>query len=347
MVVNGATAAAASSLFGGFATTTTTTTTSAENRSISLFRSKMIEMGMRLYIVLMCLALPMALLPQRAMFRCGVISKVTMHIWALKSAEFCARWLLRIVPFVRLDAIVDPEMLAENNRNPPQPAIWCSNHQSMLDVFLLLAADLRLRGKYKRPIQVVYWKSLEDNPITKLLFTQAGFIPVAMAANKAGEDNEYDKKSFKDLLRGCKEAFANGFDVGILPEGQLNPHPEQGLLPIFGGAYTLARLSKRPIYMMAMHGANRLWHAERGMHVTDNRVQIRVYPIGRNYASADEFKSTFQAVVGTFATHGRDLPQPQLQAWLTGQAWNNQQQQQQQQNSNNNNNDNSNSTSAS
>jgi hypothetical protein len=51
--------------------------------------------------------------------------------------------------------------------------------------------------------------------------------------------------------------------------------------------------------------------------------------------------------VGTFATHGRDLPQPQLQAWLTGQAWNNQQQQQQQQNSNNNNNDNSNSTSAS
>ena len=65
-----------------------------------------------------------------------------------------------------------------------------------------------------------------------------------MTANKAGEDNEYDLKSFKALLKQAKQAFEEGFDVGILPEGQLNPHPERGLLPCFPGAYTLAWLGR-------------------------------------------------------------------------------------------------------
>jgi len=62
-----------------------------------------------------------------------------------------------------------------------------------------------------------------------MLFKMCGFFPVAMSDNGAGEQNEYDRASFKQLLKGVKKAFDEGFDIGILPEGQLNPRPEEGL----------------------------------------------------------------------------------------------------------------------
>ena len=165
---------------------------------------------------------------------------------------------------------------------------------------------------------------MEENPITKMLFRQCGFIPVDMKANAAGEDNDYDVKSFKNLLKLTKQAFDEGFDVGILPEGQLNPHPTEGLLPCFSGAYTLAKMSRRPIQMMALHGTHQLWHArpDIGMTVTGRDIAVTVYPGGgRKYESPEEFLATFQAVVGSFATTGRDLDDQELQAWLDGSKW--------------------------
>lgn len=144
-----------------------------------------------------------------------------------------------------------------------------------------------------------------------------------MTANKAGDDNDYDLASFKNLLKQSKKAFEEGFDIGILPEGQLNPNPEESLLPCFPGAFTLARMSKRPIQMMALHGTHRLWHAREdiGMTVTGREVRIRVYPQGRKYKSGDEFLATFNAVVGQFATKGSDLQKDELDAWLEGKKW--------------------------
>ena len=144
-----------------------------------------------------------------------------------------------------------------------------------------------------------------------------------MTANKAGEDNDYDVASFKNLLKQSKKAFEEGFDIGVLPEGQLNPNPEESLLPCFPGAFTLAKMSKRPIQMMALHGTHRLWHAreEIGMTVTGRHVSIRVYPQGRKYKSGDEFLATFNAVVGQFATKGFDLQEAELHAWLDGKKW--------------------------
>ena len=174
-----------------------------------------------------------------------------------------------------------------------------------------------------------------------------------MAANAAGEANDYDMKSFKNLLKLTKQAFEEGFDIGILPEGQLNPNPEEGLLPCFSGAYTLAKMSKRPIQMMALHGTHKLWHANEdiGMTVTGRDVSLQVYhhdhddhdddhdvaPIassGKKYESPDEFLATFEAVVGEFASKGEDLDDDELKAWLDGSKWKDlkkQQQQQQQQ----------------
>ena len=145
-----------------------------------------------------------------------------------------------------------------------------------------------------------------------------------MSANKAGEDNEYDVKSFKNMIKLAKKAFEEGFDVGILPEGQLNPTPEKGLLPVFPGAYTLAKMSRRPIQMMALHGVHQLWHPDEeiGMTVTGRTVKAHVYPHrDERYSSPEEFVQTFTKVVGEFGTYGRNLPDDELNAWLDGSHW--------------------------
>jgi 1-acyl-sn-glycerol-3-phosphate acyltransferase len=278
----------------------------------------LVKAGMLAFIAGMCLALPATLYPQKLLYRLGLINRQRKEQWALATGEFCARWMLRLIPFCTVEAIYK----GKHDLNP-QPAIWVCNHTSMLDVFILLATDRKVRGPKKRPIKIVYWKDLEANPITALLFRQAGFFSVAMVANKPGEDNEYDKGSFKLLLKDVKRAFDEEFDVALLPEGQLNPTPELGLQPVFGGAYTLAKMSRRPIHMMALYGIHKLWHPnpEIGMTVTDRRVKVRVYPYGRTYSSADEFKETFETVVGQFGATGIDLPDDELESWLTGETW--------------------------
>ena len=164
------------------------------------------------------------------------------------------------------------------------------------------------------------WKQLEDNPVTKLLFRQCGFIPVQMADNGSGTANDYDRASFKTLLKDAKLAFEDGFDIALLPEGQLNPHPENGLLPVFSGAYTLAKMSKRSIHMMALHGVHQLWHPLYGMEPTSRNIQVKVYPGGgRTYTSAKEFSDTFSHVVGAFGSCGTDVPD--LDQWLDGTAY--------------------------
>ena len=140
-----------------------------------------------------------------------------------------------------------------------------------------------------------------------------------MVANEAGEENQYDRSSFRSLISGAKKAFEEGFDIGILPEGQLNPYPEKGLLPIFGGAYTLARMSKRPIQMMALHGVHRRWHPIHGMEPTSRAVKVRMYPNGRAYQDPNEFEGCFTTVVGQFGQSGTDVEN--LDGWLTGDAY--------------------------
>jgi 1-acyl-sn-glycerol-3-phosphate acyltransferase len=307
-----------------------------QKQALVKWQATLTKMGMLTFIASMCLALPLTLLPQKLLYKLNLISRVQKENWALHTGQFCARTLLRLIPFCKVRVIGGDCSSSAKGKGVeeeiPEPCVWVCNHQSMLDVFILLATDKKLRGPKRRQIKIVYWKNLEDNPVTKLLFRQCGFIPVAMAANKPGEDNEYDKSSFRTLLKDCKQAFADGFDIALLPEGQLNPTPERGLLPIFGGAYTLAKLAKRPVAMIALHGVYRMWHpdADIGMTVSGRDVAVRRYRPGRVYGSAEEFKATFRAVVEPFGTTGRDLlPDSELQAWLSGEAWTRQQQQQQ------------------
>src|SRR5210317_1440710 len=146
----------------------------------------------------------------------------------------------------------------------------------------------------------VQWKGLDSNPICKLVFSMAGFIPVDMADNGNGNPNEYKKASFKKLLKETKLAINEGFDIFILPEGQLNPTHEAGLQPVFGSPYAIAKSSNRPIQMIGLHGCNHLWSADEniGMKVVGRDVKVKVFPpCTKEFGSAEEFIHTFNAVV--------------------------------------------------
>lgn len=271
-------------------------------RRVKLALSKV---GMVCFVASMCASLPATLLPVELARRVGLIDVRRRETLSLRLGQLCARWSLRLFPFVTVDVVAPPP-----SPDDDVASVWVCNHASALDVFVMLASDRRMRGPARRPIKIVYWKTLENNPVTRILFRMCGFLPVEMAPNAPGEANEYDRSSFKTFLKSAKKAFAEGFDVGILPEGQLNPTPEKGLLPVFPGAYTLARMgAKGRIRFFALHGTNNLWHATDGMTVRDDRVKVRVYPHGegRKFENADDFSDTFTKIVGHFGTTGDDL----------------------------------------
>jgi 1-acyl-sn-glycerol-3-phosphate acyltransferase len=294
-------------------------TSSPPEMKLNKIQSKVVKALMIAYIASMCVALPVTLFPVYILYKLKIIDRIQKEILSLKVGQFCSRWLMRLFPFARKSVIVEREALLAD----PQPSIWVCNHISLLDLFFMLALDKQMRGKNRRPIKILYWKGLEANPITNLLCKMCGFIPVDMSDNGNGNANEYDPRSFKQMLRATKNAINDGFDIGILPEGQPNPIPERGLQPVFSGAFTLAKMSRRPIQMMALYGLHRMWHPDEniGMVCAARDMAVRVYPGGRFYKDSEEFSSTFSAVVGHFGAHGRDLDANELKLWLDGTFW--------------------------
>lgn len=289
-------------------------------RSLNRVQSKIVKALMVSFIASMCVALPVTLFPVFLLYKANIIDRVRKEKWSLKVGQFCSRFLMRVFPFASKRVVVDAD---DEQLKNPEPSIWVCNHISMLDLFFVLALDKRMRGKNRRPIKILYWKGLEDNPVTGLLCKMCGFIPVDMAANGNGNSNEYNPKSFKQMLKSTKAAIEEGFDIGILPEGQPNPTPEKGLQPIFSGAFTLARMSRRPIQIMSLYGLHRMWHPDDkiGMSCTARDMAARVYPGGRVYKDNEEFTSTFAAVAGHFGAHGSDMPEEELRMWLDGTMW--------------------------
>jgi len=108
------------------------------------------------------------------------------------------------------------------------------------------------------------------------------------------------------------ECVCNVSNRWVLVLGQLNPTPEQGLLPVFSGAFTMAKMSRRPVQMLSMKGAHDLWHPVHGMHCVKRHVQLRVYPYQFRFQSSPDFVKTFSDVVGHFAMHGTDLPEEDM-----------------------------------
>ena len=284
-------------------------------RSLNGIQSKIVRTLMMTYIASMCVALPVTLFPVWLLYKARLVDRIQKERISLKVGQACSRWLMRILPFASKKVIVNAD---DDQLKNPEPTIWACSHISMLDLFFVLALDNKMRGKNRRPIKILYWKGLESNLVTKVLCRMCGFIPVDMAGNGNGTENEYDPKSFKKMLKSTKAAIADGFDIGILPEGQPNPTPEKGLQPIFSGAYTLARMSRRPIKIISLYGLNKMWHPDGDMPCTSRKMAARVYPNGRVFKDAEDFASTFEHVAGHFGAHGYDMPEEELNLWLDG-----------------------------
>ena len=270
------------------------------------------------FVASMCVALPVSLNLLRLVSFVLRWDKGKEESLSLRVGCFCARWCMRIFPFAKFRVIGKDKVVAGGEKSNEQPpTIWVCNHISMLDIFFMLAGNKKLRGGKCQPIKIIYWRGLESNPVTKILFKSCGFIPVDMEANAAGEDNQYDPKTFRTVVKGVKAALKSGFDVGILPEGQLNPTPSKGLLPVFSGAQTIARMAKADIEMMAIHGTDELWHATDGIVGRRRDVMLRRFGRGRKYESKEEFLTVFEKVVGEFGK-GRTYEEEELDAIMQG-----------------------------
>jgi hypothetical protein len=118
-------------------------------RTLKGIPAMMTKIGMIMYIASMCATLPIALFPPFLLYKTRLITKMRQEQLSLRAGQFCARWLLKLIPFCQIKGI-------PHHNDDPEPSIWVCNHASALDVFMLLAADKTLRGKRKRPLKIVY-----------------------------------------------------------------------------------------------------------------------------------------------------------------------------------------------
>jgi hypothetical protein len=131
-----------------------------QQQPLSSIEAAICKLGMILYIASMCVALPMTLLPLHILDQLKLVSETQREQWALSIGQHCASGLLTVIPFCDLK-VIRSSYEQQHPNNKPEPSIWVCNHTSSLDVFILLAADLRLRGKNKRPIKCVYVSRLK------------------------------------------------------------------------------------------------------------------------------------------------------------------------------------------
>ncbi|GMH67875.1 hypothetical protein TrLO_g3029 [Triparma laevis f. longispina] len=191
---------------------------------------------------------------------------------SIRTSCFLSRLLLTLIPFCSLK--LHNSKLTFNKRK-----IFICNHQSMLDIFILMSVGGRVFGRGEG-VKIIYWKGAEDNLVTRYVFRSCGHIPVSMTSNAPGEENVYDPSSFKNLLKSVK---STEFDLGILPEGQLNPTPERGLLPIYTGAETLKRILKAEYVFMGLKGTGEIWHPVEGIVGRGRKVEVKVFGEGGEF----------------------------------------------------------------
>ena len=84
-------------------------------------RAALTKAGMIAFIVGMCITLPLTLIPQWIAYRLGFLTRIQKERYAVLTSEFCARWVLRLFPFMRLTTF------PYHDPNPP-PSIWVCNH---------------------------------------------------------------------------------------------------------------------------------------------------------------------------------------------------------------------------
>ena len=75
---------------------------SVGKRQLNKVQSALTKAGLLLFIVGMCMALPVALLPPHLAEKFGFIDRLKREQYALRAGCFCSRWLMRLIPFANI-----------------------------------------------------------------------------------------------------------------------------------------------------------------------------------------------------------------------------------------------------
>jgi 1-acyl-sn-glycerol-3-phosphate acyltransferase len=136
-----------------------------------------------------------------------------------------------------LDIGIEPSGM---DRVPPAPFVYCSNHQSVLDILVLGAV---LRGDFKWAAK----RSLMKIPFLGWHLRLAGHVPV---------DRHKGARAAADVIARFEQVLREGKPLLVFPEGTRS---EDGIVRPFknGGFYAAARVGV-PVVPVAVEGTHRL-----------------------------------------------------------------------------------------
>lgn len=128
----------------------------------------------------------------------------------------------------------------EQELDPEQSYLFCPNHASLMDPFVLIALS-------KNPIVFVGKKELVKIPIFGFFYKR-----VVIMVDRSSP------KSRKRVYEMAKEKLQGGTSIGIFPEG-LVPEEEVILAPFKNGAFNLATEFQIPIVPQTYYDCKRLF----------------------------------------------------------------------------------------
>ncbi|KAM1731755.1 hypothetical protein ACFX11_017600 [Malus domestica] len=163
-----------------------------------------------------------------------------------------------ITPFVRIKY----EGL-ENLPPPDAPAVYVSNHQSFLDIYVLFTIG--------RPFKFISKTSIFLYPIIGWAMFLMGVIPL----------KRMDRKSQMECLKSCIDLIKKGASVFFFPEGTRS---KDGKLGAFKrGAFSLAAKTKVPVVPITLIGTGKIMPPGRETILNTGSVKVVIHkPIEGN-----------------------------------------------------------------
>ena len=257
------------------------------------------QAGMFAFVALAAGFMPLLVAPFLLLEKLRVISRERRESLCLKAI---GNWCAFISPLAFNVKVVGIENLPTDADGP---LVWSCNHISNADFFSVLSAAPKLCRRRKRWPKVIYWMSLEKNPLFKLFGRACGMIPVAMEDTGSGNENVYDASSFRRMYTAGIGVMDRGEDLAILPEGQLNPRPWEGLQRVYGGPHSFSKRKGAKIQFVGLWGTEHVWKAGKAYPTPEAReIRIGVWR-PQAYDTAEDFEADFKAKVGHFGLTGR------------------------------------------
>ncbi len=217
--------------------------------------------------------------------------------------------LLRFVFLTIAHACYNIQITGRENVPKNSGALVISNHLSVMDSFLLVAAVPRM-------LRFVMMEQVYRIPVLKYIFKNMNMIPVGSTRDRVALDK---------FNRACAKEIQNGHVVCIFPEGQLSRIGQ--LLEFKKGMEHIAQESGAPIipiYMDGVAGNGMAYHKEDGRFVFPKfrlrrrKVTLSIGAPMPSTTSAYEARNKMEELSVTAVKNRREVNQTLAQAFVAG-----------------------------